>query len=393
MTTLTPAASVITAVVLTRDEEAGIAATVGALAPAADRLLLIDAGSTDDTVTTARAAAAAAALPFRAVHRPWRDDFAAQRNHAFAEVTEGWLLFVDADEHLRAGHAALLRQAVHEADRTPAARDLVLSPRIVDAENGDSYDRTRRILRADTRLRFRGRIHEQPFHPDGSAPESTGLDAELVHHGYLPEVVAARGKRARDGALIARCRQEEPANPTWVFYAGREILAARVTDRAAVTRAYADLRDAVARYAEEGLTDYERQREQEAYGLLAELALRTGDRTRIDECLTLLRRAGRTGEAAYYGTLVESGLLLARLSALVDGLDEAARSAGPVRPGLAGSHAELRALLTLACGRYDEVPDAYRTAVSCGAGDQVREAFAGLRALLDDAATADTGPR
>ncbi|MFE7166339.1 glycosyltransferase [Streptomyces sp. NPDC057616] len=375
---------VITAVVLTWNEAENIAAAVTSLAGAVDRILLIDACSTDATVHVAAAAAESVALPLRTVRRPWTDDFSAQRNQAFSEVTDGWLLFVDADERLREGHAALLRQAVRGAHDDPAHRDKVLSPRVVDVAGGGVYDRTRRVLRADTRLRFRGRIHEQPFHPDGSAPTATELDVELIHHGYLPDVIAARSKRTRDGALIARCRREEPANPVWAFYAGREILAGQVTDPEAIARAYEDLREALDRYTEASLTDYERQREDEAYALLAELALRSGARSRIDACLALLRRSGRTGEAAYYGALVDSGVLLARLSALIDGLDQAAEAAGPVRTRLAGRHAELRALIALACGRYDEVPEAYRHAVRCGAGGEVRQALADLRGVLAD---------
>ncbi|WP_210594092.1 glycosyltransferase [Streptomyces sp. GESEQ-35] len=379
-----PAAPALTAVLLTKEEEDNIAAAISSLAGAVDRVLLIDAESTDRTVARAHTAAAAAALPCTVLLRPWRHDFAAQRNHAFDEVTDGWLLFVDADERLRDGHAERLRQAVSELEARSTDRDLVLSPRIIDATGGGTYDRTRRILRADTRLRFRGRIHEQPFHSDGSAPDSVELDVELIHHGYHPDAIAARRKRDRDGALIERCRQAEPDNPTWAFYAAREILAGGITDRTVVTRAYVDLRTAVSRYAETDLTDYERQREQEAYGLLAELALRSGDRTRVDEALATLRRDGRTAEAAYYGTLVESGLLLARLSGLVDGLDQAALATGPARPRLAGRYAELRALLALASGRYDEVADSYRGAVRCGAGAEVRSTFAALSDVLEE---------
>ncbi|MFF1451606.1 glycosyltransferase [Streptomyces sp. NPDC058274] len=373
----------LTAVILTRDEEANIVDTVKALAGAVDGVLLIDADSADDTIGAARTAAAGAALEFTAVRRPWSDDFAAQRNHAFGEVREGWLLFIDADERLKPGDANKLRRTLHEVDRTRAGRDLVLSPRIVNAGSAGAYDRTRRFLRADTRLRFRGRVHEQPFHPDGSAPDSLRLDVELIHHGYTPDAIRARSKRNRDGALIARCRREEPGNPTWVFYAAREVLAGAVTDRDTITAAYDDLRTALVRYADADLTDYERQREQEAYSLLAELALRSGERNRIDACLAALRKAGRTAEEAYYGTLVESSVLLARLSGLVDRLDEAAHSTGEVRVQLAGKHAELRALIALACGRYDEVPGSYRSALDCGAGDEVRAAVEGLRSVLE----------
>ncbi|MFF3545470.1 glycosyltransferase family 2 protein [Streptomyces platensis] len=373
--------SPLTAVVLTRDEEQMISGTVAALAADADRILIIDSGSTDRTVELARAAADGL-IQLDIVHRPWQDDFAAQRNHAFEHVGEGWLLFVDADERLTGEDSGRIRRAVRAVDHVCPGADLVLSPRVADSGGGDVYRGLHRLLRADSALRFRGRVHEQLFHADGTAPSTVDLDVEFTHSGYEPEVIERKGKKARDGRLIDLCRREEPGNPTWAFYAAREVVADRMVTAPAAAETFDDLVAAVSAYGREGATDYERQRRDEAFALLGELAFRTGDPERIERCLAALNAFGRTVEQTYFATLLESSRLVARLSQLVDLLD--AEAEHRPRPGSrsAGQYAELRGLLALSCGRYDEVPDDYAQAVRLGTSESLARGLTDLRLML-----------
>ncbi|MGW1791018.1 glycosyltransferase family 2 protein [Streptomyces tubercidicus] len=371
----------LTAVVLTYNEEQAIAETVAALALDADQILIIDSGSTDRTVELARAAAGEL-IPLEIVCRPWRDDFAAQRNHAFDQVGEGWLLFVDADERLTEEDSGRIRRVVRAVDHVCPEADLVLSPRIADSGGGDVYRGLHRLLRADSTLRFRGRVHEQLFHADGSSPSTLEVDVEFTHSGYLPEVIEQKDKSARDGRLIDLCRREEPGNPTWVFYAAREVVAHRMVSTAAGAEAFDDLFAAVSEYGREGLTDYEGQRQDEAFALLGELAFRAGDPERIERCLAILNAFGRTVEQSYFATLLESSQLIARLSHLVDRLDAEAECGAHVGSRLAGQYAELRGLLALSCGRYDEVPDDYEQAVGLGTSESLERGLTDLRLML-----------
>lgn len=92
----------LTAAVLARDEAANIERCLRALAWADERLVVVDASTTDDT------AARAAALGARVLTRELFS-FAEQRNAALAQAGGEWVLFVDADEVVTAELAAEVR--------------------------------------------------------------------------------------------------------------------------------------------------------------------------------------------------------------------------------------------------------------------------------------------
>ena len=81
-------------IILTKNEENDIEATIQNAWQCADEVLLVDSGSTDRTVEQAEKNGA------RAVFRAWDNDFAAQRNFALTQTDADWVLYLDADEHL-----------------------------------------------------------------------------------------------------------------------------------------------------------------------------------------------------------------------------------------------------------------------------------------------------
>jgi glycosyltransferase involved in cell wall biosynthesis len=81
----------VSAVVLTHNNEASIAAVLEGL-KWCDERILIDDFSTDDTLTRARA------YNVKIVQRHIRDNFAAQRNAGLTEARGDWVLFIDSDE-------------------------------------------------------------------------------------------------------------------------------------------------------------------------------------------------------------------------------------------------------------------------------------------------------
>ncbi len=86
------AASALTVVVLTKNEETRLARCVAAI-PVAYPVVVVDSGSLDGTLAVARAAGCVVA------ENPW-PGFAAQRNFALEAcgIVSPWVLFVDADE-------------------------------------------------------------------------------------------------------------------------------------------------------------------------------------------------------------------------------------------------------------------------------------------------------
>lgn len=83
----------LTAVVLCRNEADNLPRCL-ASAQFCDRILVIDDQSTDNS---AKIAATAGAKVYR---HNLNGDFSAQRNYALAQISTGWVLFVDADEEV-----------------------------------------------------------------------------------------------------------------------------------------------------------------------------------------------------------------------------------------------------------------------------------------------------
>ena len=97
----------LTVVVLTKNEEKNIVDVVRNAKQVAKDVLVIDSGSTDKTVTLAEANGA------RVVYRTWDNDFAAQRNFAFANTSTEWILYLDADERLNDRLVEAIKKVVH----------------------------------------------------------------------------------------------------------------------------------------------------------------------------------------------------------------------------------------------------------------------------------------
>lgn len=93
----------LTAVVLTRDEEAFIAGCLDSLQTVTDDILVVDSFSSDHTPRIARDYGA------RVIQREWRG-FAAARNAALALAgSSDWVFFVDADERIPPALATEIR--------------------------------------------------------------------------------------------------------------------------------------------------------------------------------------------------------------------------------------------------------------------------------------------
>jgi glycosyltransferase involved in cell wall biosynthesis len=105
-------------IVLTLNEAEHLPDCLRSLTAVADRVLVLDSGSTDATVAIARTAGAC-------VTRRAFDGYANQRNAALALAGDAsWVLFLDADERLTRAGAAELRAAVAHAPRDVSAFQL-----------------------------------------------------------------------------------------------------------------------------------------------------------------------------------------------------------------------------------------------------------------------------
>jgi len=217
----------LTLCLIARDEEAELPACLESVRGAVDEIVLVDTGSTDRTREVARAAGALV------LERPWDDDFAAPRNLAARHATGDFILVLDADERLAPGAGKALRQLLrrpafdlgmvrlHNARTRDAAPAQVLSGA---ARTGDPV-LLPRVVRRTEDLEWRGAIHENvaDWLLRGQRRRVL-LPVDLLHYGYLPDVLQARRKRERNQTLLRRRIELEPDDMTPSGYLALELI-------------------------------------------------------------------------------------------------------------------------------------------------------------------------
>ena len=182
----------ISACYIVRNEAAKLARSLESLRGAADEIVVVDTGSTDDTRKVAEQNGA------RVFSFPWQDDFSAARNVSLTHATGDWILVVDADEYFPDGMARNLRQAIR---RYGKEKDLLLLVRReLDEDQGkvllDSY--VPRVLRRVNGLAYEGAIHEEPRHKGKVIERMGAIPAEemlMMHTGYSSTLSQAKGER------------------------------------------------------------------------------------------------------------------------------------------------------------------------------------------------------
>jgi (heptosyl)LPS beta-1,4-glucosyltransferase len=178
----------LTAVVLTYNEEAHIAACLDSLA-FADARLVFDSFSTDKTVELARAGGAS--IVQHEFH-----DYAKQRNSALAAVagSTDWVLFVDADERVTPELAAAVRTAVGRGDLYAGwriARHNYIFGKLTRGAGWYPDYQTRLLRIGAARYDPERQVHEVVL-LDG--PLGT-IDAPLVHYNYASMTQFAQKQR------------------------------------------------------------------------------------------------------------------------------------------------------------------------------------------------------
>ena len=102
--------SKVTVVVLTKNEEQNIVEVINNAKKCADKVLIVDSGSTDKTVELAKTVGA------QVIYRAWDNDFSAQRNFALQYIATPWVLYLDADERLNGELISAIKKATEKDD-------------------------------------------------------------------------------------------------------------------------------------------------------------------------------------------------------------------------------------------------------------------------------------
>jgi glycosyltransferase involved in cell wall biosynthesis len=189
----------LSAALIARNEEKFLGDCLASLQNVADEVVVVDTGSTDQT----RAVAARGGA--RLYEFPWTGDFSAARNHALDRSTGEWILYIDADERVRAQSAVNLRAELSAPSHL--GYRVLLHPL-----KGHTPYWSLRLFRNHPSIRFRGVIHESTWpalneyraRHGGEVGQSHMI---LDHEGYEANQDA---KHARNLPLLLEYLRHEP---------------------------------------------------------------------------------------------------------------------------------------------------------------------------------------
>jgi hypothetical protein len=194
-------------VVICRDAERSLERLLTSATGLVDMTVVMDTGSLDRSVAVASQSGALVG------QMTWPDDFSAARNAALDLASADWHLVLDADEWLIGG-GEFLEHLRH----TPPGYvgQILLEDRgaMGGTDAGTTRDWLSRLLPGN--VRYRGRIHEQPYHhlPVRRTPLRVG------HDGYSPEALAA--KRGRNRRLLERALEEQPEDAYLMYQLAKD---------------------------------------------------------------------------------------------------------------------------------------------------------------------------
>jgi tetratricopeptide (TPR) repeat protein len=190
---------VLSAALIARNEEKFLGECLASLRGVADEVVVVDTGSTDQTKAIAANGGA------RVYEFPWTGDFSAARNRALDYSTGEWILYIDADERVRANSAANLRAELSSPFH-------VGYQVLLHALKGHTPFWSLRLFRNDPSIRFRGVIHESTWPTlneyrarHGGEVGQSGMI--LDHEGYESNQEA---KNARNLPLLLEYLRNEP---------------------------------------------------------------------------------------------------------------------------------------------------------------------------------------
>jgi glycosyltransferase involved in cell wall biosynthesis len=196
----------LSAAIIVRDEAEHLDACLQSLRGLVDEIVVVDTGSVDASVDVARRHGAVIG------HEPWQGDFATPRNRSLELASGDWILYIDADERVRAGDNSERRLRIAQATDHAAFR-VMFVPRV-----GWTPYVEYRLWRHRPDVRFLGRMHESivpAIHAAAERERQRIAVSDVVtidHFGYEGD---QRHKYARDEPILLAALKEHPQR---IFY-------------------------------------------------------------------------------------------------------------------------------------------------------------------------------
>lgn len=186
----------LSACLIMRDAEQDLPRCLESLKEAdCDEIIIADTGSKDNSIAIAKQ------YTNKVFSFPWTGDFSAAKNAVLERATGDWVVFLDADEFFTEKTRGNLRYVLATLWLRRRFNALLIPMRHVTTDLRPTTNRPTIPLRAFIRrpdLRFISKIHERVAYPNGVLPTpivSEKKDLELLHTGYSPERMQAKGER------------------------------------------------------------------------------------------------------------------------------------------------------------------------------------------------------
>lgn len=214
----------VTAALIVKNESEHIENCLRRIINAVDEIVIVDTGSTDETIEISRKFSKVKIIDFQ-----WCDDFAAARNAAFPHITSDWVIWIDADEYL-------YDEDIHSIKEVAGIFHYITAPVLIRvgimSENDDDSITGKysvsRMFRMKDKFKFFGKIHEQVVLNENNLYENENIFSRAVrirflHHGYKSAEIQKKNKLERNINLLKKMVDENPNDPAWLFFYGREL--------------------------------------------------------------------------------------------------------------------------------------------------------------------------
>jgi glycosyltransferase involved in cell wall biosynthesis len=221
----------VAAAILAYNNERSLERCLAALIDAVDEIMVIDSYSTDRTVEITRK------FPqVKLIDVEWHENFAEKRNRGLEQIQSDWVLWVDADEYLFPEDKHAVRQVAGIFNGLPIPPVLLIwQVNEMGGAISDEFTQTR-MFPTNRGLSYTGRIHEQIVCNGKSLFEGESyrqsVRIRLLHDGYEPAIVKDEKKIERNLKLLELMVKDEPDNPGWLLYYGRETMVYGNLDKA-----------------------------------------------------------------------------------------------------------------------------------------------------------------
>ncbi len=212
-----------------KNEARYLAKCLESVSNAADEIIVVDTGSTDESLEIA------GKYTDMAYSVKWRDDFSKVRNYALNKAKGEWILFLDGDEELTPESVPVIKGVIEQGE-CEGCLIKVLNYYNAGGRVEVAPDVIFRLFRNKKEYRYSGAIHEQIC--DNILMANPGArinimeDICVIHYGYLPEEVVSKNKSERNTKLLLKAVKKNPNNLLDHFHLGVEYFRVNKLDKA-----------------------------------------------------------------------------------------------------------------------------------------------------------------